>query len=105
MFGLGLGLGLGSGFGFGFGFGLGFGLGLDSSTLDAAPLDQLRDLGPAELVDDGVDLVDDRVCAEALEVPELGWREGGWGEGGYGGGEGRVRGEARGVGGRGMERG
>lgn len=41
-----------------------------------APLDQLSDLGAAQLVDDGVDLVDEIASAEAREVAELSGREG-----------------------------
>ena len=41
-----------------------------------APLDHLSDLGAAQLVDDGVDLVDELASAEAREVAELGGREG-----------------------------
>ena len=37
-----------------------------------APLDQLSDLGATQLVDDGVDLVDQLVSAEADEVLKLG---------------------------------
>ena len=61
--------------------------GAGQGSLHAAPLHELRDLGSAQPVDDGVSLVDERVGAEVLEVLELGWHEAdgwghGWGEGG-----------------------